>query len=45
MSPNEQGETERRAPGPLKVLTARLVLFWEDLWPGLVPVLAPIFFC
>ncbi|MEL7486871.1 MAG: DUF4175 family protein, partial [Pseudomonadota bacterium] len=35
------GEASRRR-GPA-ILSARAVLFWEQLWPALLPVLAPIF--
>lgn len=35
--------TPGRAPGSFSISAARAVLFWERLWPVLLPVLAPAF--
>ncbi len=31
------------APGPASVAVARAILFWERLWPALLPAVAPVF--
>ncbi|MEQ8178446.1 MAG: DUF4175 family protein [Amphiplicatus sp.] len=42
-SKGREGEKSRTRPGPLAVRAARAVLFWERLWPALLPALAPGF--
>lgn len=38
-----RSERKKRAPGPAALLATRLVLFWERLWPALLPALSAPF--